>query len=66
MTRLEFTNRLNEQFNWDNDELRENYSSDPGPTIAHADIPENYPGITFKSEVLEDGAVDIVLENENR
>ena len=65
MTRLEFKNRLNERLEWDNDDLGENDPSDPGSTIAHADIPANHPGITFESKVLEDGVVDIVLENEN-
>ena len=46
--------------------MGENDPADPGLNIAHADIPANYPGITFESEVLEDGAVDIVLENENQ
>ena len=47
MTRLEFRNRLNERFDWDNDDLQENDSSDPGQNIAHAEIPANHPGITF-------------------
>ena len=66
MTRLEFRNRLNERFEWDNDDLGEIDSSDLGPTIAHADTPANHPGITFESEALEDGAMDKVLRNENQ
>ena len=36
---LEFRNRLNERFDWDNDDLGSNDPEYPGPTNSHPDIP---------------------------
>ena len=71
--RLEFRNRVKERFAWDNDDLEEEIANDRDAirssadrTIAHANLPAEHPGITLESEVVEDGAVDVVLDSDNQ
>ena len=70
---MEFRNRVKERFAWDNDDLEEAIVNDreavrslADRTIAHAKLPAEHPGITLESEVVEDGAVEELVDSENQ
>ena len=50
--KLEFLNRLQLQYNWDNDELKE--LEGLVEELAHPDIPAQFPGIELERELDDD------------
>ena len=65
-SRLEFLDRHQKRYDWDNEELIvDTEQTVSHHSIAHLDVPADPPDITFENEIVPDGAVDRVLTSEN-